>query len=308
MSPALNHGLAAILLIGLIAIAPPAIALIVGAGYALVLGREGLTFNVSATSKWCLQTAIVLLGFNIAIAEVARTGSLYFAVGAAYIGIAVLLGVTLARLFFISSTDRTLITSGTAICGGTAIGSVAPLIGAKAEETACALGIVFLLNLVALIAFPWLGEQIGLSQSQFGVWAALAIHDTSSVVGAAQTYGVEAAQTATVVKLSRTLWLIPLVLWIGLRSSNQGRVQVPYFVLFFIGSSILGSAGEWPQLLHSAIDQTSDALLIAALFLIGIQIDRNALRAMSGRVIGYATSLWLILIPTALVIAMLIEQ
>ena len=185
---------------------------------------------------------------------------------------------------------------------------MAPLIGAKAEETACALGIVFLLNLLALIAFPWLGEQIGLSQSQFGVWAALAIHDTSSVVGAAQTYGVEAAQTATVVKLSRTLWLIPLVLWIGLRYSNQGRVQVPYFVLFFIGASILGSAGEWPRLLHSAFDQTSDALLIAALFLIGIQIDRNALRAMSGRVIGYATSLWLILIPTALVIAVLIEQ
>ncbi|MEK9592039.1 MAG: putative sulfate exporter family transporter, partial [Gammaproteobacteria bacterium] len=120
MSPALNHGLAAILLIGLIAFAPPAIALIVGAGYALVLGREGLAFNVSATSKWCLQTAIVLLGFNIAIAEVAKTGSLYFAVGAAYIGIAALLGVTLARLFFISGTDRTLITSGTAICGGTA--------------------------------------------------------------------------------------------------------------------------------------------------------------------------------------------
>ncbi len=143
MSPALNNGLAAILLIGLIAIAPPAIALIVGAGYALVLGREGLTFNVSATSKWCLQTAIVLLGFNIAIAEVAKTGSLYFAVGAAYIGIAALLGITLARLFLISRTDRTLITSGTAICGGTAIGSVAPLIGAKAEETACALGVVF---------------------------------------------------------------------------------------------------------------------------------------------------------------------
>ena len=104
--------------------------------------------------------------------------------------------------------------------------------------------------------FPWLGEQIGLSQSQFGVWAALAIRDTSSVVGAAQTYGVEAAQTATVVKLSRTLWLIPLVLWIGLRSSNQGRVQVPYFVLFFIGASILGSSwrvasassfGPWPN-------------------------------------------------------------
>ena len=108
MSPALNHGLAAILLLGLIAFAPPAIALIVGASYALMLGREGLTFNVSATSKWCLQTAIVLLGFNIAIAEVAKTGSLYFAVGAAYIAIAALLGVTLARLFFISGTERTL--------------------------------------------------------------------------------------------------------------------------------------------------------------------------------------------------------
>ena len=307
MSPALNHGLAAILLIGLIAFAPPAIALIVGAGYALVLGREGLTFNVSATSKWCLQTAIVLLGFNIAIAEVAKTGSLYFAVGAAYIGIAALLGITLARLFLLAVQIAPSL-PGTAICGGTAIGSVAPLIGAKAEETACALGDCLFAEPVALIAFPWLGEQIGLSQSQFGVWAALAIHDTSSVVGAAQTYGVEAAQTATVVKLSRTLWLIPLVLWIGLRSSNQGRVQVPYFVLFFIGASILGSAGEWPRLLHSALDQTSDALLIAALFLIGIQIDRNALRAMSGRVIGYATSLWLILIPTALVIAVLIEQ
>ena len=228
--------------------------------------------------------------------------------GAAYIAIAALFGVALARFFLIGDTDRTLITSGTAICGGTAISPVAPLIGAKAEETACALGIVFLLNLLALISFPWLGEQIGLSQSQFGVWAALAIHDTSSVVGAAQTYGFEAAQTAIVVKMSRTLWLIPLVLWIGVQSSNQGRVQVPYFVLFFIGASILGSADWWPGLLHTVFDQASGALLIAALFLIGIQIDRNALRAMSGRLMGFATSLWLILIPTALGIALLIEQ
>ena len=308
MSSAINNGLAAFILLGLIAFAPPAIALVVGASYALVIGSKGLSFNVSTISKWCLQTAVVLLGFNIAIAEVAKTGSLYLVVGAAYIAMAALFGVALARFFLIGDTDRTLITSGTAICGGTAISPVAPLIGAKAEETACALGIVFLLNLFALISFPWLGEQIGLSQSQFGVWAALAIHDTSSVVGAAQTYGFEAAQTAIVVKMSRTLWLIPLVLWIGVQSSNQGRVQVPYFVLFFIGASILGSAGWWPGLLHKVFDQASGALLIAALFLIGIQIDRNALRAMSGRLMGFATSLWLILIPTALGIALLIEQ
>jgi uncharacterized integral membrane protein (TIGR00698 family) len=241
--------------------------------------------------------------------EVITTGGMYLGVGALYILLASGLGLFLATLFGLSSTDRTLITSGTAICGGTAISSVSPLIGAKAEETACALGVVFLLNMIALVIFPWIGSVVELSQNQFGVWAALAIHDTSSVVGAAQTYGPQAAETATIVKLTRTLWLIPLLLLLSFRFNQPGRrIQIPYFVLLFVIASVIGSFTPLTMSVRTIISDASHGLLVAALFFIGVQVDRTAILTMGHRVLGHAVTLWLMLIPCALGIALVIED
>ncbi len=297
------------LLIGLIIAAPPAVALIVGSSFAFALGKPDGVFDIARFARICLQSAIVLLGLNIEMKEVITTGGMYLGVGALYILLASGLGLFLATLFGLSSTDRTLITSGTAICGGTAISSVSPLIGAKAEETACALGVVFLLNMIALVIFPWIGSVVELSQNQFGVWAALAIHDTSSVVGAAQTYGPQAAETATIVKLTRTLWLIPLLLLLSFRFNQPGRrIQIPYFVLLFVIASIIGSFTPLTMSVRTIISDASHGLLVAALFFIGVQVDRTAILTMGHRVLGHAVTLWLMLIPCALGIALVIED
>jgi len=297
------------LLIGLIIAAPPAVALIVGSSFAFALGKPDGVFDIARFARICLQSAIVLLGLNIEMKEVITTGGMYLGVGALYILLASGLGLFLATLFGLSSTDRTLITSGTAICGGTAISSVSPLIGAKAEETACALGVVFLLNMIALVIFPWIGSAVELSQNQFGVWAALAIHDTSSVVGAAQTYGPQAAETATIVKLTRTLWLIPLLLLLSFRFNQPGRrIQIPYFVLLFVIASIIGSFTPLTMSVRTIISDASHGLLVAALFFIGVQVDRTAILTMGHRVLGHAVTLWLMLIPCALGIALVIED
>lgn len=308
-SPLQKHIVITGLLIGLMMAGPPALALIFGAMFVFAFGRDNLFFDIERLGRSCLQSAIVLLGFNISVAAVMTTGGRYIGVGALYILLAIGFGLTLARVFKLSATDRTLITSGTAICGGTAISSVSPLIGAKAEETASALGIVFLLNLVALMLFPWLGEVLGLSQRQFGVWAALAIHDTSSVVGAAKTYGIEAAETATIVKLTRTLWLIPLLVILSLRRHQPGRgVQLPYFVMLFIGASITGSFMPVAESVRSAVSHLSHGLLVAALFFIGAQVDRRAIQRMGRGVVGHAVTVWLLLVPCALAIALVIES
>ncbi len=297
------------LLIGLIIAAPPAVALVAGSSFAFALGKFHGVFDIERFARICLQSAIVLLGFNIAMKEVISTGGMYLGVGALYILLASGLGLLLASLFGLSSTDRTLITSGTAICGGTAISSVSPLIGAKAEETACALGVVFFLNMIALVLFPWIGSVLELSQNQFGVWAALAIHDTSSVVGAAKTYGAQATDTATIVKLTRTLWLIPLLLLLSFRLNQPGgRIQIPYFVLLFVVASIIGSFTPLTASARSVISDVSHSLLVAALFFIGMQVDRTAIKTMGRRVLGHAVALWLLLIPCALGIALVIED
>jgi uncharacterized membrane protein YadS len=163
--------------------------------------------------------------------------------------------------------------------------------------------------MIALVIFPWIGSAVELSQNQFGVWAALAIHDTSSVVGAAQTYGPQAAETATIVKLTRTLWLIPLLLLLSFRFNQPGRrIQIPYFVLLFVIASIIGSFTPLTMSVRTIISDASHGLLVAALFFIGVQVDRTAILTMGHRVLGHAVTLWLMLIPCALGIALVIED
>ena len=209
------------------------------------------------------------------------------------------MGLILGRFLRVDIDQARLLVSGTAICGGTAIATLGPVIRARSESVAVCLAIVFLLNAIAILVLPKVGIYMEISQTQFGVWVALAIHDTSSVIGAAAIYGEEALQVATTVKLVRTLWLIPLVLAAGiLMNRRETKARLPGFVVLFVLFSIIGSvsniSGEW----IAGIKTLSQTMLVAALFFMGLEITRDALRRLNGRAVSLGVCLWLVVLPT----------
>ena len=211
----------------------PALALVAGMTLSLTLNRPPMA-DGSRYGKYLLQTAIVLLGFKLNTNQLLDISGTYALPIAAYVCMTACAGLMLGKLLRADNETNALIASGTAICGGTTIATLSPIIGARAEQTGAALCIVFLLNAIALLAFPTIGHWLNLSQEQFGVWAALAIHDTSSVVATAQIYGDRAAEIATTVKIGRTLWLIPLIIVASLYlGSQQSKIRVPNFVFAF---------------------------------------------------------------------------
>jgi uncharacterized integral membrane protein (TIGR00698 family) len=212
---------------------------------------------------------------------------------AAYVVGVLGIGLMLARVLRLERESGWLLASGTAICGGTAIATLAPLVGARADQVGVAIGIVFLLNAAALFGFPVIGHWLGMSQLQFGMWAALAIHDTSSVLATAAIYGNEALEIATTVKLGRTLWLIPLTLIVSLaQRASAARVRVPPFIVAFIAVSVLTTVLPLPAVISHGAGRVSKALLVTALFFIGTEISWATLRLMRGRVLVHALLLW----------------
>src|SRR5262249_8316424 len=189
--------------------------------------------RTKSLSKILLQVSIVGLGFGMNLHDVLRAGRSGFVYTALGIAATMVIGIWLGRLLNVEPIAALLISVGTAICGGSAIAAVGPVAGAKDEEMSVSLGTVFILNSIALLIFPMIGEIFGLSQSQFGLWAALAIHDTSSVVGAAAKYGAIALAVGTTVKLARALWIVPLTIGTALIKRNRAQVQWPWFILFF---------------------------------------------------------------------------
>ena len=187
----------------------PALALLGTASVRLITDVNPIPVSGKA-SKLSLQSAIVLLGLTMGISQLASVSADYGVQVAGFVLGVLLAGVGIATLFRIRSQETDLLSSGTAICGGTAIATLSPLLGARAEQVGVAMALVFILNAVALFTFPAIGHALGLTQAQFGAWVALAVHDTSSVVATAALYGAEAQEVATTVKLGRTLWLIPL--------------------------------------------------------------------------------------------------
>ena len=209
------------------------------------------------------------------------------------------LGLLLGRFLRTDTDQARLLVSGTAICGATAIATLGPVIRARSESVAVCLAVVFLLNAIAILVLPQIGGYFGLSQTQFGVWVALAIHDTSSVVGAAAIYGDEALQVATTVKLVRTLWLIPLILAAGiLMNRRETKTRLPGFVLLFVLFSIIGSMSNMPVEWLTGIKMLSRMMLVAALFFMGLEITRQTLRKLNGRAVSLGVCLWLIVLPT----------
>jgi uncharacterized integral membrane protein (TIGR00698 family) len=285
----------------------PAIALLTGAVIAVAIDRRPLG-ETSVPTRYALQGAIVLLGLRLDLDTVVSLSAQYTGVVALYVLATLALGHALGRALAVEAPSRKLMSAGTAICGGTAIASLSTLVRAQPQQTSVALAVVFLLNVVALFAFPPLGRALSLTQEQFGLWAALAIHDTSSVVATAAIYGDEAAQVATTIKLGRTLWLIPLIFFTALLEQRAGngsgegvpRLRVPGFVLMFVAAAALGSVVDLPAAVSGAAGSASRWLLVVALFLVGTELTRGTLRRIRGRVLVHALGLWLVVAPATL--------
>ena len=204
-----------------------------------------------------------------------------------------LIGILLAKAFKINNSLGLLISSGTAICGATAIAAIAPIIKSKPKELLIALSIIFIFNAIAIVAFPLIGQSLEMSYEQFGVWSAMAIHDTGSVIGAAMSYGGNSAEVAATLKLGRTLWLIPLIIFLSISNNENAKVKLPIFVMIFILAILMGSILNIKDEIVVVFNHLSDALIIAALFCIGAQINFNSIKQTNIKVISFAFVLWI---------------
>ena len=292
--------LIAVALVPIVYMGNPALALLAGLTISITLDRSPIAGG-SIYGKYLLQTAIVLLGLKLNAAQLLDISGTYALPIAGFVCVTSVIGLLLGWFIRSDRSTNALISSGTAICGGTTIATLSPIIAARPEQTGAALCVVFLLNAVALITFPAIGTWLNLSQEQFGVWAALAIHDTSSVVATAQMYGTKAAEIATTVKIGRTLWLIPLIVIASLVvGAQQSKIRIPNFVFVFVGASLLGS---WVGLSNPAtmlIGDIASALLVVALFFVGTEITRQTLKSLRLTTVLHGVALWLLVIPVVL--------
>jgi uncharacterized integral membrane protein (TIGR00698 family) len=273
--------------------ASPPIALALGLALALTLGHPFASRNSKAT-KLLLQTSVVLLGFGMNLQKVVEAGRTGFFFTVVTIVGTLLLGFLLGRAMNISRTTSHLISSGTAICGGSAIAAVGPVVNATDEEMSVALGTVFILNSIALFIFPMIGHRLGMTQPQFGVWAAIAIHDTSSVVGAAAKYGAEALQIATTVKLTRALWIVPVTLATAFFFKRKSaKVTIPWFILYFVIASVLRTYIAAPAQVWSTLTMLARIGLTITLFLIGAGLSRKSIAAVGARPLILGILLWI---------------
>ena len=250
--------------------------------------------NARPLSRILLQASVVGLGFGMDLHQVIQAGRAGFIYTACGICAALLLGWGLGRLLQVQKKISFLITAGTAICGGSAIAAVAPIANASQEEIAVSLGTIFTLNSVALIAFPVIGAALHLTQTQFGLWSALAIHDISSVVGATARYGAVALAVGTTVKLARSLWIVPLSIGAATVRKSSARIQWPWFILFFclaaVANTYLGIFNAYyPVMKHLGVIG-----LTATLYLIGTGLSMQTLRGVGVRPFLQGILLWLI--------------
>ena len=270
----------------------PPIALALGLVFGLTLGNPYRNETKKA-SRLLLQASVVLLGFGMNLSQVLRAGRSGFIYTALGIAFALTLGMLIGRILRVERTAAFLIATGTAICGGSAIAAVAPIVGATDEEMSVSLGTVFLLNSVALLTFPWIGAAVRLDETQFGLWSALAIHDTSSVVGAAAKYGALALAVATTVKLARALWIVPLALGTAVAKRKRARIQWPWFILFFLLAAVLNSYLPAAAPLYPLLARCGRIGLTLTLFLIGSGISRSTLRSVGVRPLLQGVLLWI---------------
>lgn len=277
-----------------------AVALALGVFLAVTLGNPFLHQTRQYTHH-LLSWSVVGLGAGMDLMVVARVGLQGIGYTVVGISLTLLAGFLLARFLKIERNTGVLISVGTAICGGSAIAAVSPVIRAKPAEVSVSLGTVFMLNACALLLFPLVGHSLSLSQTQFGLWSALAIHDTSSVVGATLLYGAEALQIGMTVKLARALWIVPLALAIGYvfnrRSGlgeDQGKTKKPWFILGFLA---MAAVVTWVPALQPAghvVEMVAKRTLVLTLFLIGANLTRETLKSVGLRPLLQGVLLWVI--------------
>jgi len=278
----------------------PPIALALGLVLALTLGHPFPKRNSKAT-KLLLQASVILLGFGMNLQKVVEAGRTGIVFTIVTITGTLLLGFLLGRAMGISRTTAHLISSGTAICGGSAIAAVGPVVDASDEEMSVALGTVFILNSIALFIFPMIGHRLGMTQPQFGVWAAIAIHDTSSVVGAAAKYGADALQIATTVKLTRALWIVPLTLATAFFFKRKSaRVAIPWFIGWFVVASVIRTYVPAPPEVWSTLTTIARLGLTVTLFLIGAGLSRKSIAAVGARPLILGVILWIVISSVSL--------
>ncbi|MCE2426093.1 MAG: putative sulfate exporter family transporter, partial [Pseudomonadales bacterium] len=266
-----KRALALLAFAGAVWVGHPALALFVGALVSVAVAPD-LPSIMDRAGKLCLKAAIVILGFTLNVQALWQTSRDYSGLVVTLVACTLFAGLVIGRLVRVDEDQSRLLSTGTAICGGTAIVTLAPVIRARPES------VVFVLNAIAILVLPWLGSHLQMTQDQFGVWVALAIHDTSSVVGAAAIFGDRALEVATTVKLVRTLLLVPVVLLAGvLLRQSEAKLRIPGFLVLFVAASVAGSWLEPPAAVVDQAKAASHFLLIVALFLIGMEIRRSTL-------------------------------
>lgn len=291
-----------LLLLAVSVFVSPAVALFAGIVLALFVGNPYGALS-KKVSKYLLQAAVVGLGFGMNLHESLAAGKdgIIFTI-VSVTGVMVI-GYSIGRMMGILPKLSYLISAGTAICGGSAIAAVSPVVKADDNETSISLAVIFTLNAIALFIFPPIGEMLGLTQNQFGLWAAIAIHDTSSVVGATSIYGEEALKVATTVKLTRALWIIPLsivsIFIFARQNRNQEgektKINIPWFIFLFILAMVINTYISLPEGLLEVIKVASHKALSVTLFLIGCGLSVASIKKVGFKPVLLGVILWIII-------------
>ena len=271
----------------------PLIALVMGSLLVLVFKFPSSNISKSVATN-LLQVGIILIGFTILSSSATEIAFKYFPYISAFVILIFFIGLFLANLFKVDRSLGILITSGTAICGATAMAAISSLIKAKPKDLFAALTIIFVFNAIAIGIIPLIGAAIGMNFESFGAWSSMAVHDTSSVIGTAIVFGGDAVETATILKLRRTIWLIPLIMILGILYQDRSKPTFPIFILLFIIEIATGTILEFNQNTIFFIDSISKIFLIAALFCIGTQITLEAIKEINLKNFLFALSLWMI--------------
>lgn len=281
---------------GINEIVTPAVALFAGLVFAMIFKMPYPKFNKKG-SKYLLQASVVGLGFGMNVTTALKSGSegMMFTI-VSVIGV-MIFGVLLGYWMHLNRKTAYLISSGTAICGGSAIAAVGPVLKADDHEMAVSLGVIFILNAIALFIFPPIGHYFNMGQAQFGTWAAIAIHDTSSVVGAGEAYGAEACQIATLIKCTRALWIIPLafVTMFIFRDKKGSKITIPWFIFLFVLAMVANTYCNIPVEVTSVLVLIAKRALVVTLFLIGAGLSVSMVKKVGVRPLLLAVLLWIII-------------
>ncbi|MFA5457397.1 MAG: putative sulfate exporter family transporter [Synergistaceae bacterium] len=272
----------------------PAWGLLLGSAAALSAGNPAAE-STGKVSKKLLQIAVILLGFGMHLDTVIRVGLTSVWITMISISLTLIIGMTLGRMFGVERDLSLLLSTGTAVCGGSAIAAMSPSIGASQSDTGVAMAVVFLLNGAGLLIFPAIGRFFELSQQQFGFWAALAIHDTSSVVGAAAIYGAEALAIGTTVKLTRALWILPLAIGGAKLNRSESKAPFQWFLIGFLAAAAARSLFPAFEAVWDLGSLAGKHLMTGTLFLIGAGLSRDKLKKIGFKPLFMAVTLWLII-------------